>query len=96
MNKKINTIFFVLIATVVNILITIIVFAALIVLFNVFIAPHVSPEIRTWTSMLIFIMAISLSFLIYQLIMKAFTKKVDMEKYFYPFFAPKNRKINRD
>jgi hypothetical protein len=91
MNKKVNTFFFIITATVVNVLITIILFAIIVALFTLLIAPHVSQEVTTWASMLIFIIAISLSFIIYQFIIKLFTKKVNMEKYFDPIVAPKSR-----
>jgi hypothetical protein len=55
------------------------------------IAPHISEEAITWASMLIFILAIALAFIIYQFIIKVFASKIDMGKYFDPIFAPKNR-----
>ncbi|MDR0375135.1 MAG: hypothetical protein LBH85_05365 [Treponema sp.] len=91
MNKKLNTFFFVLVATVVNLVITIVVFFVMLALFLRLIAPHISENAVTWGAMLIFILAIALAFIIYQLIIKLFASKVDMQKYFYPIFAPKNR-----
>jgi hypothetical protein len=91
LNKKLNTFFFVLGATVVNVVLTIAAFGALLMLFMWLIAPHVSEEAVMWASMLIFILAIVLAFILYQGIIKIFAAKVDMEKYFDPIFAPKNR-----
>ncbi|MDR0557297.1 MAG: leader peptide processing enzyme [Treponema sp.] len=96
MNKKLNTFFFVLAATAVNLVITIIVFFVLLMLFLRLIAPHISEEAVTWGSMLIFILAIALAFIIYQVIIKLFAAKVDMHKYFDPIFAPKNRFRKKD
>lgn len=91
MNKKLNTFFFVLVATAVNLVITIVVFFVMLTLFMWLIAPHISESAVTWASMLIFILAIALAFIIYQLVIKLFAAKVDMQKYFYPILAPKNR-----
>jgi uncharacterized membrane protein (DUF485 family) len=91
LNKKLNTFFFVLVATAINLVITIVVFFVMLMLFMRFIAPHISGEAVTWASMLIFILAIVLAFIIYQVIIKQFAAKVDMHKYFDPIFAPKNR-----
>jgi hypothetical protein len=91
LNKKLNTFFFVLGATVVNVVITIAVFLGVLMLFLRLIAPHISEEAITWASMLIFILAIVLAFIIYQFIIKAFAAKIDMKKYFDPIFVPKNR-----
>jgi hypothetical protein len=96
LNKKLNTFFFVLAATAVNLVITIIVFFVLLMLFLRLIAPHISEEAVTWGSMLIFILAIALAFIIYQVIIKLFAAKVDMHKYFDPIFAPKNRFRKKD
>jgi hypothetical protein len=91
LNKKLNTFFFVLVATAVNLVITIVVFLVMLMLFMRLIAPHISENAATWASMLIFILAIALAFIIYQLIIKVFAAKVDMQKYFDPIFTPKNR-----
>jgi thiol:disulfide interchange protein len=91
MSKGANTVIFIITATVINIIITIAVFILIMGLFSWLIAPHVSPEAVSWAMMVIFIIAVSLSFIIYQAIAKQFTKKVDMEKYFLPIFAPKHR-----
>jgi hypothetical protein len=91
MNKKLNTALFLAGATVLNILIMFVVFLTLLVVFLKFIQPHVSAAATQWAALLIFVLALGLSLVIYQGIMKIFTGKVDMEKYFEPIFAPKRR-----
>ncbi len=91
MNKKLNTALFLVVATAVNILIALIVFFILLTLFLQFIYPHVSPEASSWASVLILVLSVGLAFIAYQGIMKIFTTKVDMEKYFHPIFASKYR-----
>jgi fumarate reductase subunit D len=82
MNKKVNTLLFVLGATVLNILITIIIF---IVLF--FACVGLLPEDVAGNALpFIFIAALVASFFIYNAVLKIVTKKVDMDKYFDPIF----------
>jgi len=90
MNKKVNTLLFILGATVFNILIVVLCFIALTVLYVNFLMPSVPEESRSWGFALIFLTAIVLSFLLYRLILKFLMKKIDVEKYFDPLFTRKN------
>jgi ethanolamine transporter EutH len=96
MNKKINSFLFVLGATVLNLLLAVIIFGILLFLFMWFIAPHLSEEVAMWGSIFIFIAAVALSFVVYQIIIKQFTKRVDMEKYFDPILGRRKPPIRRD
>ena len=86
MNKKVNSLLFVLGATLFNILVTIICFAVLIVLYAKSIMPVIPENGRSWGFPLIFIASIAISFFVYRLVLKLFLKKFDMEKYFDPVF----------
>ena len=86
MNKKVNTLLFVLGATLFNMLITVICFAALLLLYAKKIMPVIPEDGRSWGFPLIFIAAIAISFFVYRLALKIFLKKVEAEKYFDPFF----------
>jgi hypothetical protein len=88
MNKKVNTLLFVLGATVANVLITILVFLLLLVVCGRLLPPDVSGRALPF----VFIGAIAASFFIYNKILKVVTNKVDMEKYFDPIFKAKRRK----
>jgi protein-S-isoprenylcysteine O-methyltransferase Ste14 len=92
MNKKINTLLFILGATVANILIFVIVFFVLLFLYLQFLASHVGPEVSQWATALIFVITIALSFIIYNRFIKVFTNKIDMDKYFDPLVKPRRRK----
>jgi phosphoglycerol transferase MdoB-like AlkP superfamily enzyme len=87
MNKKTNTILFILGATVFNLLITLILLVLLLVLYGRFLAPTLPETIAPWGFPVLFVVSIVLSFVIYRLALKYFMKKVNMEKYFSPIFG---------
>ena len=94
MSKKTNTIFFLLGATVFNIIVTIICFIIFLSIFARF-QNHIQEETFAWLFPVIFIASIVASFFIYRGVMKIFEKKIDMEKYFDPLFGrrrPPHRK----
>ena len=92
MNKKVNTLLFVLGATLFNIIIAILSFIILIFLFSRFIAPYVSEAVQAWSFSLVFLAAIAASFFIYRIVLKFLIDKIDVEKYFDPIFVRKNKK----
>jgi hypothetical protein len=87
MSKKTNTLLFILGATVFNILVTIICFLVMLILFVKFIAPMMPETAAAWGFPLIFIGAIALSFVLYRVVIKYLTKRVDVNKYFDPLFG---------
>ena len=92
MNKKVNTILFILGATVFNILITVLFFLLLLVAYAKFLL-HLLPEgAQTWSFPLIFIAALAIAFIVYRYAIRYLMKKIDMEKYFDPLFVSKQRK----
>lgn len=86
MNKKSNTLLFMIGATVFNILITVICFVLLLVLYGRLLAPLLPQETAAIGLPIVFIGAIVLSFVIYRFALKAFTKRFEAEKYFDPIF----------
>ncbi|MDR1955599.1 MAG: leader peptide processing enzyme [Treponema sp.] len=91
MNKKTNTLLFVLGATVLNILIMIISFVVLLFIYARWLAPRLPEAAQAWGLPLIFIGSITLSFVLYRIILKEFLKRVSMEKYFAPLFGRNKR-----
>ncbi|MDR2480021.1 MAG: leader peptide processing enzyme [Treponema sp.] len=91
MNKKVNTLLFVLGATLFNIIVTVLCFVGLLLLYAKSLMPFLPEENRSWGFPVIFIGAIALSFFIYQLILKLLMKKIEMEKYFDPIFGRKHK-----
>jgi hypothetical protein len=90
MNKKTNTLLFMLGATVFNILITIASFFILLIVYFKFI-PNAETSIGLG-SFVIFFLAIAASFVLYRFILNRVIKRIDMDKYFDPLFSRKHHK----
>ncbi|MCL2129666.1 MAG: leader peptide processing enzyme [Treponema sp.] len=91
MNKKTNTLLFILGGTLFNILITILSFIIFLALSSAFIFPRLPADSSTWGWVMAFnfIASIVVSFLVYRLAIKIIAKKVDLNKYFDPIFNPR-------
>jgi Na+-driven multidrug efflux pump len=96
MSKKTNSMLFILIATIVNIVITLVCMLLLLLLYARLICPHLPPESAAWGIPVIFICAIVISFLIYRAGIKFFSKKIDMEKNFDPLFCGRKQQNKKD
>ena len=94
MDKKVNTILFVLGATLFNILISILSFAVLAFIYIKFIMAVVPEESRAWIFAIIFIAALVISFLLYRLVLKLIMKKIDINEHFDSIFGRRNIKKN--
>jgi len=92
MNKKSNTLFFILGATIFNIIITVLLFIILILLFTRFIIPVLPEQYHVWGFPVIFIAAIIVSFFAYRFVLNQLMKRFPLEKYFSPLFS--NKKIH--
>ena len=86
MNKKANTIIFLLAATVFNIIVTMICFFAMFFLFSRFLLPVMPEETIAWALPVLFALSIVGGVLVYRAAVKLMQKKVDVEKYFDPIF----------
>ena len=84
MNRKTNTLLFILAATITNIALTIISFLIFYLLYAVLLAPWLPADSVIWCLALIFLAALVVSFLVYQALLKLFMKKVNVQKYFDP------------
>jgi hypothetical protein len=94
MNKKVNTLLFILCATLFNIFVAILSFLILFVLYIRFIMDLIPEADRPWSFTFIFIISMVISFVVYRVIFKYLLKKVDVEKYFDPLFVKKRLKKN--
>ena len=92
MNKKINTILFILGATLFNILVTVLTFVLLLILCTSFIWRLLPEGAQMWTFSLTFIIAMVVAFITYRYALRFLMKKIDMEKYFDPLFVRKQRR----
>jgi uncharacterized membrane protein (DUF441 family) len=92
MNKKLNTVLFVLGATLFNVIVAVISFILLAILYARYIFPIISPTGQSWGFTLIFIASIAVSIFVYRLVLKALLAKFDIEKYFDPLFVKRTLK----
>ena len=86
MSKKTNTLWFILGATVFNIIITIIFFVIFLAIFSKLPGLPVAVTIP-----IILIGPLVLSFVVYRFILKQMMKKIDMEKHFDPIFSRRKK-----
>lgn len=90
MNKKVNTLFFIIGATIFNLLLM-----AGITIGLIFLVILLVPNDSTFLPIalaLTFVFAIGLSFYLYSSIMKYLSNKVDLDKYLHPIFKTKNKR----
>jgi hypothetical protein len=89
MNKKLNTVLFLLGATVFNLLIMFILIVVFLVLISALFGDSLSPNLLSILMIVIFIGSIAASFFIYGRVVKWLSRKIEMEKYFLPLFRRK-------
>ena len=92
MNKKLNSVLFIIGATFFNVLVAIISFFLFFVLFANFIMPIIPESGYQWGATLIFISSLAVSFGVYRVVLKILLNKIEIEKYFDPIFVSKYRK----
>ena len=91
MNKRVNTILFVLGASVVNVLIMLLLFLTLFVVFARFLAPSLSPGVNQLIMVLIFVVSIGVTYFLYHRLVKWLSNKYDMNEYFDPIFGKRKK-----
>jgi len=94
MNKKVNTLLFILGATLFNIIVALLSFVALFLLYVQLIMNLIPEANRSWGFTLIFLLSIAISFVVYRFVLKYLLTKVQIEKYFDPLFVRRN--INKN
>ena len=89
MNKKVNTVLFLLGATVFNLLIMFILIVIFLVLISAIFRDSLNPNILSILMIVVFIGSIAASFFIYGRVVKWLSRKINMEKYFLRLFRRK-------
>jgi hypothetical protein len=92
MNKKVNTLLFILGATLFNVIVAIVSFVVLLLLYINFLVPLLPEGNHSWGFTLIFLACIAISFLVYRGVMRILLDKIEIEKYFDPLFVRKHVK----
>ena len=97
MNKKVNTLLFVLGGTLFNLVFTTLFFFAFMWFYGNFIHVDGADYAYFWLLLLVFlIVSLVLSSMLYRLLIKLIMKRIDMDKYFSPLFARKYPSRNSD
>ena len=96
MNKKLNTILFFLVATVVNILLILILALLLFVPYAVFAAKNLPGSVNVVVLVVIFIGSMAGSFPLYRKFIEWFQKRIDFEKYFDPIVRQMGKRGRHD
>ena len=91
MNKKVNTVLFILGATVFNIMITVLSFFLLLIFYAKFLMKVLPQGAQAWSFPLIFITSLVISFFVYKLLLGFLIKKINVEKYFDPIINTRYR-----
>ncbi len=89
MNKKANTVLFLLGATVFNLLIMFLLIVIFLVLISAIFRDSLNPNVLSILMIVVFVGSIAASFFIYGRLVKWLSRKIDMEKYFLPLFRRK-------
>ena len=89
MNKKTNTLLFILGATVFNVFVTVLCFVVMMILYAKFVMVFLPEEAHSWAFPLMFIIAIAITFFLYRFALKLLLKKIQVDKYFDPIFGKK-------
>ncbi|MEA1911041.1 MAG: leader peptide processing enzyme [Spirochaetota bacterium] len=86
MNKKINTVLFILGASILNVILMILFMTLGLALISLIIPDNISPTLASALFIMVFLLSVGGSFLAYHKGIKLLAKKIDMDKYFHPIF----------
>ncbi len=89
MNKRLNTVFFVIGATIFNLFSMAVIFIALFMLYARFIGPALSPRMNQFLTLWLFFGSVVLAYWVYSRIIRWAEQRVDFHKYLEPIFARK-------
>jgi len=92
MNKKLNTVLFIMGATFFNVIVAVISFILFSILYAQVIIPRIPESGYSWGFTLIFLASLAVSFAVYRVVLKFLLTKIDIEKYFDPIFVSKYKK----
>jgi len=92
MNKKLNTVIFMLVATIISLVIMLAFLLIPLIPYFIFIAPYVDSLLTQIVLLVIALGSMVGTYAVYNAILKKFMQKVDMDKYFHPIFNKKQNK----
>ena len=91
MNKRLNSVLFIVGATVANILSMVVIFATFMVLFARFLAPHLAPGANQVILLVLFVGSVIITYVLYHRFMKWLAEKYNLQDYFGPLFGKGKR-----
>lgn len=91
MNKKINTVLFVLGASILNILLMLLLIVLGLALVGTVAGDSMSEGAASMMFLGVFVFAIAGAFFIYHRLVRFISKKIDMDKYFHPIFSRRGK-----
>jgi hypothetical protein len=89
MNKKVNTLLFVLVASVLNIVLIIILFLLILAAAGALLPESASNSTVQLLMLGAFIISVVGSYTIYGMLIRLLSKRIDMDRYFHPIFRKK-------
>ncbi len=92
MNKKLNTILFMLGGTILNIFLMLAFFLVLLFGANIVITPETAPTVKMLIFLLVIVLSVVGAFLVYSKIIKWVSGKWDLEKTMHPLFGKRGKK----
>ena len=91
MNKKVNTFFFIIAATIFNIILIMVLMFVFMLVVGILIPKNTPAIIVNIVITVLFLGTLAAAFFIYHVIVRAIDKKVDLEKYLLPVFKTKKK-----
>lgn len=91
MNKRLNSVLFIIGATVANIVSMVVIFGVLMVLFARFLAPHLAPGANQIILLVLFVGSVVITYVLYHRFMKWLSEKYTLQDYFGPLFGRNKR-----
>jgi type IV secretory pathway TrbL component len=92
MNKKVNTLLFILGATIFNIFMMLVLLTVGLAILSMAVSGEGNQAMVQILMILVFVGAIAGAFFIYHRAVKLLSNKIDMDKYFHPLFGRKKSK----
>lgn len=91
MNKKLNTVLFILGATILNIVVMLLLMMIGLLIVTQIVGENPNPGTAQVLFLLVFAGSVAGAFAIYHRLIKVLSNKVDMDSHFYPIFGRRKR-----
>ena len=86
MNKKVNTVLFIIAATIFNVVVMVIIMTLGLALLSMLVGENMNPGMAQFLFLMLFVLSIAGAFGVSHLAIGLLSKRIDMEKHFHPIF----------